>query len=60
MDLLPAAEAAGHPRRLELGAPGRRMGREVTGHRQQNGVALPAIPPVLIGADAGLQQLTSS
>jgi len=44
VDLLAAAEAAGHPGRLKLSAPGRCMGREVTRHRQQNRVALPAVP----------------
>ena len=44
VDLLATAEAAGHLGRLELSAPGRRMGREVSCHREQNGVAFPAIP----------------
>ena len=57
MDLLAAAEAASHPSCLELGTPGRRVGREVTRHSEQNSVTLLAAPPVLVGADAGLQHL---
>ena len=34
VDFLAAAEAAGHPSCLELGAPGRRVGREVACYRQ--------------------------
>ena len=43
--LLAAAEAASHPSCLELGTPGRRVGRKVPGHPEQNRVTLLAAPP---------------